>query len=283
MLYSAAAAESVIAAPARSFYTNLLRPRGFRRRADAEFVSSVYRAVQWRTTSRLSDETLALGLILNVNDARLADFHGDERMELLLRNLPEIPAGLIFMPGQRLKNSPFRWAPRTWMIGDNPRYPDPFVNPISTYLPTGYSMTLAQSVLTDRGLLVRYPGYRLRGARSIRFDFDFPTDLTLRRWYQVRRLFPGIVTDLTLEKKQSIKLGIICCRPNAGVLPEIAVLVFIEGESNGTLHSRWLDLVRINLLDQDDDILRAQKRFMAENAQCVPGETLSPEQLWTVD
>lgn len=113
-------------------------------------------------------------------------------------------------------------------------------------------------------------------------DFYIPTDLTLRRWYQVEHLFLD-VPDLTSEEQQRGRLGIICCRPNPGALREIAVSVIITGESNGTLHSRWLDLVRINLLDQDDDILRAQKRFMAENAQCVPGETLSPEQLWTVD
>jgi hypothetical protein len=96
------------------------------------------------------------------------------------------------MPGTRLPNSPFRWAPATWMIGNEPEHPDPLAVTKRSQLPSSYPITLAQSRLTDRGLLVRYPGYRLRsngygpkGFVDSRLWARFPVDLSLQRWYIV--------------------------------------------------------------------------------------------------
>ena len=259
-------------------------------------VTSVYRSVQWRTTSRASDECLALARVLNIYDPRLLDRSKNGQMEILLRNLPEIPAGLMFMPGARLEHSPFRWAPSTWMIGNEPRDPDPLTVSKASQLPTGYSITFAQSTLTDRGLLVRYPGYRLHCNRrpkskaACHFTAQFPVDITLRQWYRIEALnLPDdevkemLPADENSEDMSS--LGIICCRPNPGVMPEAAILVCITGESNGTLHCRWLDLAKINLMTQDGLISRLQKLFTTTDTfwHWYFGETLATDQLWTVD
>ena len=95
--YPRAASESVIASSARSFYTNLLRPHTFKNEADADLVVSVYRAIQWRTTSRASDECRALARILSINDPRLLHRTETDQMEALVKRLSEInsiPGGL---------------------------------------------------------------------------------------------------------------------------------------------------------------------------------------------
>lgn len=295
-LYPHAASQSVIASSARSFYTNLLRPRTFKREADAAMVSSVYRAVQWRTTSRASDECLALARVLNVSDPRLLDRSETGQMEVLLQSLPEIPGGLMFMAGPRLKHSPFRWAPATWMTGSEPAHPDPLLVTKQSQLPSSYSITLAQSALTDRGLLVRYPGYRLHCNRhpvakeSETFRARFPIDLSLRQWYRVEAMnLSDASVKQWLPKDENSQhmsgLAIICCRPNPGIVPEVAVLVCITGETQGTIHCRWLDLARINLFTEDAAITKLQRLFTTTDHfwYWYFGETLGADQLWTVD
>ena len=82
-------------------------------------------------------------------------------MELFYRMLPEIPAGLIFMRGKRLYAKGFRWAPATWMLGSRMEQPNPLSTNKASPFPKGDSIIQTCSVLTDRGLLVRYPGYYL--------------------------------------------------------------------------------------------------------------------------
>ena len=161
--YPRAASESVIASTARLFYTSLLRPRASaaNRKVNEGLVSSVYRAIQWRTTSRMEDERLAIARVLNVYESEVLANPADLRVKTLLRKVPEIPSGLIFMPGARLKNSQFRWAPTTLDGMKAPASLDPLTLSERSLLPSKWSMSMVHSVLTDRGLLVHYPGFRL--------------------------------------------------------------------------------------------------------------------------
>ena len=200
------------------------------------------------------------------------------------------------MPGVRLERSPFRWAPATWMVGSEPEYPDPLLVTKASQLPSSYSITFAQSVLTDWGLLVRYPGFRLHCNRKpvpkpgCNFIAQFPTDISLRQWYRLEasNLPDDKVKGLLPWDGESVdmsSLGIICCRPNPGVVPEVALLVSIVGESNGTIRCRWLDLAKITLLNQDGVITKLQKLFTTTDSfwHWYFGETLRADQLWVVD
>jgi hypothetical protein len=62
-----------------------------------------------------------------------------------------IPAGLIFLPGEKLARVGFGWAPTTWMSGNDESYPYPLT---SIGRPTE---------LRPGGLLVQYPGFLLHG------------------------------------------------------------------------------------------------------------------------
>jgi hypothetical protein len=63
------------------------------------------------------------------------------------------------------------------------------------------------------------------------------------------------------------------------------VLVYITGETQGTLQCRWLDLAKINLIAQDKVLDTLQRVFVISDRRrhWYFGETLGPEQLWTVD
>lgn len=76
----------------------------------------VARALSWRTTSRLEDETLAVASLLNVDAGELVELPQEERMRMLLLRLRHLPSNIIFVSGDKLANSGFRWAPETLMI-----------------------------------------------------------------------------------------------------------------------------------------------------------------------
>lgn len=60
-----------------------------------------------------------------------------------------IPAGMIFLPGERLSYEGYRWALRTWMSREKVDHPDLLA-----------TMT-TPATLTNKGLSVTYPGFLL--------------------------------------------------------------------------------------------------------------------------
>ena len=79
--YQAAALNSVFAASARSFYTSLLRPRAAPRAVDADLVSAVWHAVQWRTTTHSDDETLAIAPLFGLDRVKLEECVAPTRLQ----------------------------------------------------------------------------------------------------------------------------------------------------------------------------------------------------------
>ena len=222
----------------------------------------------------------------------------EDRMPILLENLPDIPSGMIFLPGKRITREGFRWAPTTWMIGKTPEYPDPLANPKASPLPQGFSISVRHSVLTPRGLLVRYPGYRLHqssrtedgsaGKNALHSTFNFPTDVSLRQRCHVEMLEDDMNAEVisTLRNNESSQIqdvAIICCRIDLGFTSEVALLVLVGSHTKGTLHCRWAARVRISLLSEttiasDPVVLLDNNIFLS-----IFGEVLPPDQLWTID
>jgi hypothetical protein len=93
-----------------------------------------------------------------------------------------IPPGIIFLPGEKLTERGFRWAPKTWMKALEIDHPDP-LNIINC------TTDLAQ----DLGLCVEYPGFLLHcqdrkvilGTDHVHPTFTFPIDRDLLEWYTV--------------------------------------------------------------------------------------------------
>jgi hypothetical protein len=142
--------------------------------------------------------------------------------KLLDKTCPgSIPPGIIFLPGEKLKDPAFGWAPKTWLSNEELEYPDPLSNMVGA------------ARLVPEGLLVQYPGFVLHGNRASilrenESSFHFPSDSTLLEWY-------GVEFDIGLRnnppkgiEKEEKQLAIILCRPKPKELREIALLVEIE-------------------------------------------------------
>lgn len=140
-----------------------------------------------------------------------------------------IPAGMIFLPGEKVDLQGYGWAPKTWMSAHEVNYPDPL------------SRWIAETdLLEGKGLLVQYPGFILhtdskkaRG-RILGVDqtttvpsFTFPVDSSLLEWYTVRPADPAEKIDcLEAILNNKKPLGIIISRPHPKASPpEIGLLV----------------------------------------------------------
>ncbi|KAB2575251.1 hypothetical protein DBV05_g6181 [Lasiodiplodia theobromae] len=96
-----------------------LRPpdtqRGTERKTNIGQVAS---ALNWRSTSRKADETLAVAALLLVDTRKLVDTPADpptERMKQLYLLAVDMPHDIIFFDGPNMVDPPFRWAPESLM------------------------------------------------------------------------------------------------------------------------------------------------------------------------
>jgi len=296
-MYPNARSNFSVAPAARSFYTNLMRPRTTERKADVMMVNSLWKALQWRSTSRQSDESLAVAQILNIAVEELYDAPAERRMELLLANMPEIPPGMIFLPGHRIETEGFRWAPQTWMSGREPDYPDPLsITSSKTSFPCGFNIVLSHSLLTPKGLMVRFPGYQLHNLHQSgpKPYLAFPANNSLREWYLATPVdqlggLSGVLGGAERFRHDmrsdnlDMTLGIICCRPKPGTVREIALLVWIKHRECQVLHVHWLYRTFISLMVDESAIEGHRKQFLEEPDKYAWGEELPPSQVWVVD
>ncbi|KAH9856844.1 hypothetical protein C2E23DRAFT_809444 [Lenzites betulinus] len=121
-------------------------------------LTDVFSSLQWRSTSRPSDETLAVAGLLNVDAGVLVALPSEERLPHLLRELGAVDDSLPFSNIPRLSAPGFRWAPST-LMGHTPARL------------SGTSRPLA--VCTDAGLLAEYFAFCLH--ETVKFGFDATT------------------------------------------------------------------------------------------------------------
>lgn len=213
-----------------------------------------------------------------------------------------IPPGIIFLPGDKLSGSGFRWAPRTWMSSHDEDHPYPL------------SIVNRPARLSgDDGLAVQYPGFMLHSrqgdeviANILGFNsakeksFDFPVDREFRQWYRAevadldvhdsdnhRRLLMGIQAA---DTESPLQLAIIISRPNPrDMVPEIGLLVKVcdsvlsrdeyDSQQKSVIEHYCKIIHRVKvarLVDYDE------KARTSEGADCY-GEVLDAEQVWFVD
>ena len=68
-----------------------------------------------RSSSKLSDEPLAVASLIGVDVAPLLDVSGDERMQKLLLELKYVSAKSVFAQAEKMTKPGFRWAPRSFI------------------------------------------------------------------------------------------------------------------------------------------------------------------------
>ena len=242
-----------------------------------DFIASVWKAVQWRNTAHSRHETLALAMLLRF---RLEDFDtrpkaspsSEAELEGLMQNLLReidsknaIPSGFIFLPGKKLAAEGFRWAPRSWMTGQELEYPSPLKSPNSS------------AHLIKTGLQVKYPGFRLHNtARLLSINGLFvPTDKSLNNWLSISR-----TDDHDFDTRYSTEhLELITMNDKMDLDREIALLVIVQqGRSAQIIQRVW---VRI---EANPQVIQERKdKFMNAIESSPWAESLPPDTIWEVD
>ncbi|KAJ4144433.1 hypothetical protein LMH87_003315 [Akanthomyces muscarius] len=88
-------------------------------------IGDVARSLQWRTTNRSSDETLAIASLLGADVSALTGLAQQDRMMRLLQNIGRFPRNILLLDGGKLECPGFRWAPRSFMTAHGGRSSGP--------------------------------------------------------------------------------------------------------------------------------------------------------------
>ncbi|KAI4157942.1 MAG: hypothetical protein L6R39_000574 [Caloplaca ligustica] len=84
--------------------------------APSSLIGTLTEACRYRTTSRTSDEIFCLASVagLPVEEIIQASTH-EEKMRIFLLQIRQIPRGIIFFPGPKLRLDNFTWAPASFL------------------------------------------------------------------------------------------------------------------------------------------------------------------------
>ncbi|OCH88057.1 hypothetical protein OBBRIDRAFT_889349 [Obba rivulosa] len=103
-------------------------------------------ALQFRTTSKPRDETLAIAGLFDVDAYELTQTAPAERMRTLLLRIRDIPSDVLFLEGPKLSGPGFKWAPASFMLSAG----------------GGVNLAKCDAICTEEGLLAT--------RSAIRFD-----------------------------------------------------------------------------------------------------------------
>ena len=263
----------------------------------ALFIAMVWKAAQWRSTEHRHHETLSLATLLNVEASEFAkpveaaegtpeyENDCDQRMHKLLFLLSDIvpcplPPGMIFLPGPRLTQRGYGWAPKTWLSSCEIDAPDPLSA-------TGKN----EGTRFDkyRGLEVDFPGFllhhltvdrnSLRGSRT----FQFPTDSNLLEWYSVAIAdaddhFPS---ESDLRERP---MAILASRIQNSQPKYIALLVVIQETHSERYYVGILNRVWLSREKSQANLTNWSRMFREGSTESIcAGERLPATQKWCVD
>ena len=78
-------------------------------------ISRVLDVMRSRSTSRKSDETIAVSAVLNVDTRELLRVDGDERIITLFLQVSKVPWFILFDTRPKVLREPYRWMPSTFL------------------------------------------------------------------------------------------------------------------------------------------------------------------------
>ena len=118
--------------------------------------------LQWRSTSHASDETICLSILTGKQPSRVLSLPHADRMKAFLDQMDGIPSNIIFMPGPRLPEDGWKWAPTSFMARYQWTAYEQFQE---TIIPGASDHTISdQTNISQRfaeGLRVHFPGITL--------------------------------------------------------------------------------------------------------------------------
>lgn len=81
-------------------------------------LAHIYKMLRFRTSSKPTDETLAVAGLLGIDTLPLHSVDPAERMKVFLRALKSVPRSIIFLDRTRIDEVGYRWAPVSMMPGE---------------------------------------------------------------------------------------------------------------------------------------------------------------------
>ncbi len=113
--------------------------------SDVLQVNFIWSALKNRTTSRVGDEPLCIAILLDLNIDELQKAPADDRVRKFWSlHVKGLPASVLFLPGKKLLNEGFGWAPADLMQ----------LKILGTEIN-------CRGMITRRGLQISYPGFTL--------------------------------------------------------------------------------------------------------------------------
>ena len=96
----------------------------FERSSDAKRMKVLFTALQYRVTSWKGDEAICTAVLIGQDPSPLLDpaVAPEDRFELLVSQLQEVPADIIFLKGPKLTTPGLRWSPSSLMVPDSDRF-----------------------------------------------------------------------------------------------------------------------------------------------------------------
>ena len=96
-------------------FVRTLRPRQGTEELRGITVGALAYSVNWRTTSRTSDEILAVAAVLDIDPTRMMDRDGEDRMKEFYLSVKSLPRDILLYASPKMTLSNFHWAPKTLM------------------------------------------------------------------------------------------------------------------------------------------------------------------------
>ena len=132
-------------------------------------LGAIQNVLSGRDTSKLDDETLALGPLLDLSISKLLDLTGEERVAEFWSIVKVVNRVIVFLVGPRLAKPGFRWAPKSMMSSHGSLSMDELLREQGWH----------SAIVTDKGLRGTYFTYLLRngvGRSSITKPFALALD-----------------------------------------------------------------------------------------------------------
>lgn len=238
-------------------------------------VVSIWSSLQYRSTSKAADEPICVATLLDMDTAQIIDTPDAQRVrKLWSMHVHGVPAAVLFMPGTRLADPGYRWAPDSYM--HCAKYGVP-LKVIGAVTPRGFSVVLP-------GFMLSTP---LRPTREvIACDLDGQTFYIRRNLKRENPSWEGI--DVHEMKHLAVLLGQEQMEDPLERRPLVAcvgALVVVEREEEGVLGVRYVRMVSV--IGQDSRYDRFpnppwSEREVLEKGRVGTGRWCRVDQRWCV-
>ena len=195
-----------------------------------------------------------------------------------------IPPGIVFLPGDRIQEKGFGWAPQSFMHPGAIDHPDPLA-----------TLSGQTSLLRDEGLLIKCPGFILHiddsqdtGSRANLLaslkEISFPVDRNFVEWYVLKNdTIPNNFGSLVTDKA---RLAVVLSRPSPQEEPpEIGLLVELwepEGRVPKDRDVLFANIILRTQVSRKKPEKKARRNYF-NGGGSIFGEVVESSRCWCLD